>query len=273
ELLIKGLSYFNVAQKEDEENKNIYYLKSIRVLTEAITEAIYKDNINELNSILFYHLAYSYLLFGEEYFAISLNYFNHAEKLNNEDKLLMKGKREGKIYLLELFEISGSVYFQLGQYKNTIEYFDKAKTLNSDNILYDLVLAKSYYEIGEYEKSYEYYNFVLNNYDKEKTYKNEIINDEIIEQIKLHIPRLQYLMKNYHSAISYYKKYIKEYGDSAELRYIIGKIYETLSFIENNKQKQKEYINKAIEQWKKSIIIKPDYGRSMLKLWRYNAQI
>jgi tetratricopeptide (TPR) repeat protein len=268
DLMIKGLSYFNVAKNEKSTLKKDYYLKTIRTLTKVIASSLKGEETSDINSVLYYHLAYSYLLFGEEFFEISLNYLIQAEKLNKNDlKLDNTTNEDGKLYILELYEIIGSIYFQLGEYNSSIEYFLKAKKLNVD-IVYDLILAQSYYEIENYKNSYKYFEQI---YNETKNKKNTPINENMIKVVLLRMCKLHYLMEDYIGAISYYETYAKEYGNSAEIRYVLGKIYETLSFKEENSKKQKQYLDKAIEEWKKSIKLKPNYGRAMLKLWRYNV--
>lgn len=269
DLMIKGLSYFNLAKNGDKEKKNEYYLKTIRTLTSLIASNLSGDENSEINSIVYYHLAYSYLLFGEEYFAISLKYLLKAEELNKKDNLLAKVKNGGKMSLLELYEITGSIYYQLNQYENTIEYFNKAKELNESDKIYDIILAQSYYEIGKYKESFEYYKKVL-----EDRKQIDVIKDgELTKSILLQVSKLHYEMGDYLEAVDSYKRYINLYGETAELRYMLGKIYETLSFKAKTKAKSQTYLKKAISEWKKSLELKPDYGRAMLKLWRYNEKI
>lgn len=273
DLMIKGLSYFNVAKNETKEEKKKYYLKTIRTLTEVISESIIEQNKSEINSLLYYHLAYTYLLFGEQFFDISLKYFTQAEILNKDDSLLNTTENYGRLYILELYEIMGSIYFQLGQYEGSIEYFNKALEQNQQDVIYKLILAQSYYKTENYEKAFEYYELILNDSDKYIKSNHPIINKDLVEKILHHICELYYLNKDYTNAIIYYNVYIEQYGDSAELRYTLGKIYETLSFKVKTKSKQKKYLSKAIDEWKKAIELKPGYGKAMLKLWRYNVEI
>jgi tetratricopeptide (TPR) repeat protein len=270
DLMIKGLSYFTVAKNISHDKKREYYLKTIRTLTGVISRSILEKSNAKINSLVYFHLAYSYLLFGEEYFDISLRYFNASEKYNQEDKLLSRKKDEEKLPLLELYEVTGSIYFQLGQYENAKEYFLKAKKLNMNEVMYNLILAHSYYETGSYEEAYINYKIVLENFN---TTDNPIFTEEFKRELFLILAKINYVKKDYINAIDFYEDYIKDYGDSAEIRYIIGKIYETLSFQEKNNESRDKYMKKAIEQWKKSLEIKPNYGKSRLKLWRYNIDI
>lgn len=264
--VIKGLSYFTLAKDEKTVQKKYYYLKTIRTLTKALSTSLKGESDAKINSILYFHLAYSYILFGEEYFSISLKYLLQAEKMNKIDNLLSQVSDSGKLYLLDLYEIVGSIYFQLGRFENTIEYILKAKIINN-NIYYDLLLAYSYYEINEYRESYNYFKNILYNFD------NTGLPKKLKQNIILGMSMLLYLNENYFESIDYINKYIKNYEDSAEIRYQLGKIYETLSFKEKNDKKQKEYINKAINEWKKSIKLQANYGKPMLKLLRYNAKL
>ncbi len=270
DLMIKGLSYFTVAKNISHEKKREYYLKTIRTLTELISSSIIDNNDKEINSLVYFHLAYSYLLFGEEYFDISLRYFNASEKLNLKDRLLSRKKDEEKLPLLELYEVTGSIYFQLGQYENAKEYFLKAIQINNKSVIYNLILAHSYYETGYYKEAYINYKTVLENFN---TTDNPIFTEELKRELFLILAKINYVLKEYLIAIDFYKDYINIYGDGAEIRYIIGKIYETLSFNVNNKNEREQYMQKAIEQWKKSLEHKPNYGKSRLKLWRYNIDL
>ena len=273
DLMVKGLSYFNVAKNETKEEKKKYYLKTIRTLTKVISKSIVEREKAEINSLLYYHLAYTYLLFGEQFFDISMKYFKQAEVLNKDDTLLTTTENYGRLYILELYEIMGSIYFQLGQYEGALEYFTKAENLNPQDVVYKLILAQSYYKVEDYEKAFDFYKLILNDSDKYIKSNHPIINKELVKKILLHICELYYLNKDYSNAIIYYNVYIEQYGESAELRYTLGKIYETLSFKVKTKAKQKKYLNKAIEQWKKAVELKPGYGKAMLKLWRYNVKI
>jgi outer membrane protein assembly factor BamD (BamD/ComL family) len=139
-----------------------------------------------------------------------------------------------------------------------------------NEVMYNLILAHSYYETGSYEEAYINYKIVLENFN---TTDNPIFTEEFKRELFLILAKINYVKKDYINAIDFYEDYIKDYGDSAEIRYIIGKIYETLSFQEKNNESREKYMKKAIEQWKKSLELKPNYGKSRLKLWRYNIDI
>ena len=59
---------------------------------------------------------------------------------------------------IQFYNLIGSSYFSLSDFSNAIKFFEKAITLNSNDVISILNLGSAYYELKNYEKSKKYFH-------------------------------------------------------------------------------------------------------------------
>ena len=225
--IFNGLAYFyRGVAKFTLEDKIPLFNKAVENLRIADLTGNYP-----LKGSVHYVLAKTYYHKGRYFADLAIDYMLSAEGLGYEGE--------------DSFEYLGLAYSELGEYKESVEYFEKALERNPSDTLY-LVLGQTYFTMEEFSRSEETLLRCLNATD-----------DITIRQKarfllgKIYLDREEYL-----KAENQYREVLNINPASADAHYYMGSIYAALN----------DTI-KARAQWRKALEIEPTHHGARQKLY------
>lgn len=146
------------------KNKNIFkayslYRKANKFAEQVIPqyEKIIKNNPEDLNS----HIKLGYIYETRSIVPFINDYDKALEHYLNALALDAVSESKNRAIYVYLNTRAGSIYYQMKDYSQAIEYLEKAKEMSPQNVEVAYYLSLSYDKIGETEKAREYLSRVI----------------------------------------------------------------------------------------------------------------
>lgn len=206
--LFRGISYYNLANDEDNiENCEYMYKRALED---------YKHTVNLDTENIFAYIKMAQIL---------NDVFHEIESCAKCYKKIIELEPSNE----EANEFMANYYYDMNDYKSTIEYINNIGDLDSDLDYLESRKAECYYELGKYTDALNIYNKVL-----------DLKKDKRIYDYRGDI----YLkLGEYDKAISDYKKFIKAYPESKGVYYRLGMVYAQ----KGDKENALKMLTKALE--------------------------
>lgn len=225
-LLYRGLAHFYLGEvgftstdRSEQLDQSIIYLRKLLLLQHPPQ----KDKI-------FYTLGRAYYLKGELYYNLAIEY-------------LLRAMENGYTHN-QLFQYLGVVYAEVGDYENSITYFQEALSGNPSTEL-ELELANAYLNAQQMQNTIDIINII-----EQKT-----VDTRLMLKLLLLKSRLSIVQNNFSQAEQLLDAIIADYPNSAEAHFQLGEVFN--AYNEGDK---------ARFQWRTAINLDPNHVKALLQL-------
>jgi tetratricopeptide (TPR) repeat protein len=222
-----GEAYYYISTSLTGDEKEESIDKAITYLRKGITLSTFDDILTKT----YYILGMSYFKKGAYYYELAATYLGKALNSGYTDD--------------SLFEILGYCYFKLGDYDESINYMQRAKSVNPKDIVL-LFLAYAYKNKGMYESA-------KNELDRLIKESND---DAILEEAFAALAWIDFQEERYGIAKTHLARVFELNENSAEAHYLYGNIFE----------KEGDLIS-ARKEWRLALKIDPKHIGAIEKLY------
>jgi len=222
-----GEAYYYISTSLTGDEKEESIDKAITYLRKGITLSTFDDILTKT----YYILGMSYFKKGAYYYELAATYLGKALKSGYTDD--------------SLFEILGYCYYKLGDYDESINYMQRAKSVNPKDIVL-LFLAYAYKNKGMYESA-------KNELDRLIQESND---DAILEEAFAALAWIDFQEERYGNAKAHLARVFELNENSAEAHYLYGNIFE----------KEGDLIS-ARKEWRLALKIDPKHIGAIEKLY------